>query len=170
VTVTKAYRDSGGTLQSGSVIEENTYDGLGRRIFGEVEHSADLDCTYHNYYSASWQFIETRDGSDEVLKQHVWGLTYIDELVQVGFNDDPTDDNEGDGTQSLCETFYYACQDANFNVLGIVDADGALTERYDYTSYGQRATRASPVIGQPERTPCRLYHRLHRREAIPVQA
>jgi hypothetical protein len=30
--------------------------------------------------------IETRNGSGDVLQQYVWGLTYIDELVQVGVN------------------------------------------------------------------------------------
>lgn len=42
--------------------------------------------------------IETRDGSDDVLTQHVWGLGYVDELVQVAVNDDPTDEGEGDAT------------------------------------------------------------------------
>jgi len=33
---------------------------------------------------------------------------------------------------------YYACQDANFNVVGLLDAEGELVERYEYTPYGQR--------------------------------
>ncbi len=44
-----------------------------------------------------------------------WGLGYVDELVQIGINDDPTDAGEDD-----CETFYWAMQDANYNVLGMV--------------------------------------------------
>ncbi len=32
--------------------------------------------------------IETRNDSAEALKQHVWDLTYVDELVQVGVNCD----------------------------------------------------------------------------------
>ena len=53
--VTKGYRDSGGTLQSGGVVSTTAYDGLNRRTVKAVRNSADLDCTYHDYYTASWQ-------------------------------------------------------------------------------------------------------------------
>ena len=82
--------------------------------------------------------IETRDGSDNVLKQHVWGTQYVDELVQIAINDDPDDGGEDD-----CETNLYALQDANYNVLGIVESDGDLAERYEYTPYGQRTVFTS---------------------------
>jgi len=77
--------------------------------------------------------IEMRNGSDDVLKQHIWGTRYVDELLQIGINDDPTDAGEDD-----CETFYWALQDANYNVLGIVESDGDLAERYEYTPYSRR--------------------------------
>ena len=79
--------------------------------------------------------IETRNGSDDVLKQHIWGTRYVDELLQIGINDDPTDAGEDD-----CETFYWALQDANYNVLGVTLSSGRLVERYEYTPYGR--TRA----------------------------
>ncbi len=57
------------------------------------------------YGSASgeddWSILETCDGSDNTLKQQVWGLRYIDELVQIAMNDDPADTGEqncADGT------------------------------------------------------------------------
>ena len=81
--------------------------------------------------------IETRNGSDMVLKQQVWGLTYVDELVQTSINSDPAADNS-------CETAYWVCQDANYNVLGLVDSAGTLKERYEYTPYGQRTVFFSP--------------------------
>jgi hypothetical protein len=62
-----------------------------------------------------------RNGSGLVLKQHVWGMGYIDELVQVAVNSDPVADD-------LCDTRYWAMADSNFNVLGIVDAAGVLRE------------------------------------------
>ena len=77
-----------------------------------------------------------RNGANEILRQHVWGTQYIDELVQTGVNQDPMDTNEPGGGR--CERFFYACQDANYNVLGVVNATGMLTERYEYTPYGQR--------------------------------
>jgi hypothetical protein len=55
--------------------------------------------------------IETRNGSGLVLKQHVGGTGYIDELVQVPVNSDPVGDD-------LCDVRYWARAEANFNVLG----------------------------------------------------
>ena len=75
--------------------------------------------------------IETRNGTNQTLKQQVWGVGYVDELVQTAVNTDPTADES-------CEVSYWACQDANWNVLGVVDSDGVLAERYEYTPYGQR--------------------------------
>jgi len=43
-----------------------------------------------------------------MLKQHVWGLTYIDELIQT------TVDGED----------YFALTDSRFNVLALVDDTG----------------------------------------------
>ena len=39
--------------------------------------------------------------------------------------------------------FYWVLQDANYNVLGIVEDDGGLKERYEYTPYGQRVAYES---------------------------
>ena len=41
---------------------------------------------------------------------YVWGTQYIDELLQVGINEDPW----GEGEEN-CDAFYYAAQDANYN-------------------------------------------------------
>ena len=92
----------------------------------------------YNYYHDGQSVVEEQDGSGDTIKQYVWGTQYIDELVQTGLNDDPTDANEND-----CETFYWGCQDANFNLLGIVDSNGDLKERYEYTPYGQRTVYRS---------------------------
>jgi RHS repeat-associated protein len=138
VEVRRAYRDDEDTLTEGSTIATMAYDGLGRRIKKAVTNSGDWDCTYHYYHDGS-RMIETRNGSGQVLTQHLWGTQYVDELVQVAHNDDPADAGEHD-----CETAYYALQDANFNVLGLVDAGGDLAERYEYTPYGQRTAFTSP--------------------------
>lgn len=117
---------------------------LGRRIEKAVQNSADLDCTYGFFYNGQ-QLVETRDGSDLVLKQYVWGLQYIDELVQVGVNDDPADGAEDD-----VESFYYAIHNANYNVQLMVDAAGAIAERYEYDPYGQRHVFFSPGTNDPQ--------------------
>ena len=61
------------------------YDGLGRRIVKTIDNSGDWDAEYH-YDDDGQQMIETRDNSEDVLKQRVWGLTYVDELVQIAVN------------------------------------------------------------------------------------
>jgi len=85
----------------------------------------------------------------------VWGTQYVDELVQIGHNDEPPSPRSyvGPGPEDAgedgCETFYYACHNANFNVMGIVTAGGDLTERYEYTPYGQRSVFKSPGSNDP---------------------
>jgi len=69
--------------------------------------------------------------------------------LAVALNGDPADAGEDD-----CEYFYWAMQDANFNVLAVVDSDGAFKERYEYTPYGERMIFRSRGTNQPDcRTP-----------------
>jgi len=89
------------------------YDGTGRRTSKTIDNSGDWNYTYHFYYDGQ-SMIETRNGSNKVIKQHVWGTQYVDEIIQIGTNDDPTD------TEQNCEKFYYAAQDANYNVIGLI--------------------------------------------------
>ncbi|MFP4054841.1 MAG: RHS repeat-associated core domain-containing protein, partial [Phycisphaerae bacterium] len=96
--------------------------------------------TYHTYYNGQ-QMVEVRNNLSQVLKQYVWGLQYIDELVQVAINQDPVNATScatGGRTENACERFFWALQDVNYNVLGIVTRSGGLIERYEYTPYGQR--------------------------------
>ena len=110
------------------------YDGLGRRIMKTVPGEGDFEFRY--YYDGR-RLIETRGESGEVYKQHVWGMLYVDELVQLGINDDPLTYGTGDYD---CETFYNVIQNANFNVMGLVDASGDLVERYEGNK-GHRPSR-----------------------------
>jgi len=90
-------------------------------------------------------FIEMASGSSAVLlKEYVWGVMYVDELVQVAHSTNTT---------APCEVFYQPCHDANFSVTQLLDSDGALVERYVYTPYGQRyafkvsSAETSPYFG-----------------------
>ena len=82
--------------------------------------------------------IEDRNAADKTIRQYVWGMQYIDDLVQIGTNDDPSD-----GSEQACETTYWGLEDANSNLLGIVASDGSVKERYEYTPYGQRTVYKS---------------------------
>jgi len=137
-----------------AVISTSFYDGLHRRIKKAITNCDDLDYTYLYYYDGR-QLIEERSGSDQTLKTYVWGEQYIDELVQI---------NTHIGTIGS----FWTMQDANYNVLSVIDSTGSLVERYEYTPYGERttyATRASlddppsvndPLLLTPQETPVRL--------------
>ncbi len=130
ISVAHAYRDSGGTLQHGQTFDAMRYDAKGRRLSKAVSNTGQWGCTYNYYYDHD-RMIEERNGSNQTMKQHVWGLTYIDELLQLAANSNPT-------TGNACSNLFWASQDANFNVLGLVNSSGSLVERYEYTPYGQR--------------------------------
>jgi RHS repeat-associated protein len=134
--VAHAYRDGSNNVQAGQANVTMSYDGRGRRIKKAVVNAGQWDCTYHYYYDND-SLVETRDGSEYTVKQHVWGTRYVDELCHLTvyasgpFSEDPP-------------SLYWACQDANYNVLGVVDASAVLVERYEYEPYGERTAFFSP--------------------------
>ncbi|QQE13182.1 hypothetical protein JD969_06895 [Planctomycetota bacterium] len=129
--VYKAHRNTLGNVENGALVQSNQYDALGKRIIKQVHNSDNLDNTYHYYYEGMRQ-IEVRDDSDEILKQNVWGLNYVDELVESR----TVRIYSGFEMEEYITT--YALQDANYNILGIVNPYGTLIERYEYTPYGER--------------------------------
>ena len=111
-----------------------SYDGLNRRITKVIDNSGEddpWDCEYHYYYNGN-SMVETRDGSAVVLKQHVWGVMYIDELLQLTI---PV----GNDSRK-----FWALQDANYNVTNIVSVAGRQVERYEYSPYGERTVFSRP--------------------------
>jgi hypothetical protein len=73
-------------------------------------------------------------GVDWLLnKQYVWGTRYVDELILR----DNDLSNPPDGT---LDYRHYALQDANFNVVAIVNNVGDVGRRFDYDAYGHSST------------------------------
>jgi len=85
----------------------------------------------HFYYTSDWQSLEERLGtgpaSATAERQQVWGQRYIDDLVVRDR------DTSGDGT--LNERFY-GLQDANWNMVALIDASATAQERYLYSPFG----------------------------------
>ncbi len=97
-------------------VQENEYDGLGRRIV-RAEYSSSGTLTYrlHCYYNENWQLLEGRkevSGTEDTdpLNQYLWHPYYIDALA-VRYYDSDTD---GSGIVD-----YYYLQDANYNVTAV---------------------------------------------------
>jgi len=133
------------------------YDGRHRRSakvialgsFFTMGGMSDLDATYHYYHDGD-RCTEVRDGAGAVLKQYVWGTQYVDELCQVLINGDPSGDPGFDPADADHDPRkYYALHDASFNIIGLVDGEGMLVERYEYSPYGRRRVYVSAGDDDP---------------------
>ncbi len=98
------------------VAAEYEYDGLNRRIVRTIPGPG----TLHDYYKG-WSVIETRNGSGEVVRQAIWGLMYVDELIGVFGNPDPNGDDDFADVQTQ-GVRRWAAHDMQFNVIGLVKA------------------------------------------------
>ena len=95
----------------------------------------------------NWSICETRNGSNQTTFQYLWGTQYIDELIMIDKNGDPTESNDCDPDdqtgESTADARYFVHQDRNWNVVALSEYDtgdtnnGRLVERYSYTPYGQ---------------------------------
>jgi len=105
------------------------YDGLNRRVKNTVEKVLDSPPdTRYNY--SGWQVLEELEFDDiaeewNLTRQYIYGTQYIDEIV-AAVNDPGEQD----------ETIMNYMQDANYNVIGIVDEEGGVKERCNYAPYG----------------------------------
>ena len=113
---------------SGNLVQENQYDGLTRRISQKTyDSSGTLAEKRRYYYSDAWQVLEERIGNSNTAdRQFVWGLRYIDDLIL-------RDRSVSGGT--LNERLF-ALQDANWNVVALVNTSGAVQQRFAYSPYG----------------------------------
>ncbi|MBN1490489.1 MAG: RHS repeat protein, partial [Phycisphaerae bacterium] len=102
----------------GDMVVQFVYDGLGRLI-----RSVRPDRTEDHYYDGVRRIhtdvtIHTTTTTD---RQYVYGPDYVDEFVaQI--------DDAG--------AVFYMLQDANYNVVALVNAAGAVVEQYAYRPYG----------------------------------
>ncbi len=116
------------SVRDSTTLATYAYDGLGRRIVKNVGDVSGED--QHEYYTISWQRIETRHGSTSSstgVELFVFGIRYIDDIVLR-----LRDENESDGP----EEYRYYLTDANYNVVMTVDDAGRGAEIIRYSAYG----------------------------------
>ncbi|MEM8875272.1 MAG: RHS repeat-associated core domain-containing protein [Planctomycetota bacterium] len=136
-----------------------TYDGWGRLVSwsdGTTTVDYELDALYrrierddgtdvtHDYHSALWQVLETRNDSGNPTDQYVWSPVYIDAMV-LRDSDGAMDDDATDLTQHA-DKRHYVQHDANFNITavaelqnrGLSNETATVVERYLYDPYGTR--------------------------------
>jgi RHS repeat-associated protein len=112
----KAVKSSGGTT-----LKTYTYDGLNRRV-AETASGTTTDL----YYSAGWQVLEEAV-SGTTKSRYVWSPVYVDALILR--------DRDTDANGTLDERLW-AVQDANYNVVALVNGSGTVVERYAFDSFG----------------------------------
>ncbi|MFC2155802.1 RHS repeat-associated core domain-containing protein [Acidobacteriota bacterium] len=111
------YRNQLISAQDLSTTVDYKYDPFGRR----AEKIIDSNTTKYLYHGN--QVIEERDGSDQVLKQYIYG-NGIDEVIRM------------DSFESGNPAPYYFHTDAIGSVTAITDNSGNLIERVSYDTFG----------------------------------
>jgi RHS repeat-associated protein len=106
--------------------------------------------TQVQFYSMAGQVVETDQvgtgGSLTPVNQYVWGLDYVNALVE-------TDSNASSGslgyTSSGLGQRVFAMTDANYDIIAAADTGGAVLEKFDYDPYGARTVtlNASELSG-----------------------
>ena len=110
----------------GLLVATYTYDALGRRIRKVIANTG-LPGTLSNdtidYLYNGVQCVEERDGSDNEIRQYVWGR-YVDELIQQREINGGSDD-------------YFMLSDLLYRASVLVEDDGStIEETYDCDAYG----------------------------------
>jgi RHS repeat-associated protein len=112
-------------------VSENQYDARNFRTVCKDYTLGVLATTRHVYYTSGWQGIEDRLGtipdSAAPERQVIWGQRYIDDLVLRDR------DTNADGT---LDERLYGLQDANWNMVALIDTSATAQERYLYSPFG----------------------------------
>src|SRR6185437_8466948 len=109
-------------VKNGSTVEETySYDGLDRRVTNTVGST-----TTQMYYSTQGQVLEEAIGGN-VSAQYVWSPISVNALI---LRDRATT------TPGTLDERLWAVQDANWNVVALVDGSQNVVERYAYDQFG----------------------------------
>jgi RHS repeat-associated protein len=111
---------------SGTTLETFSYDGLGRRVTNTVSGT-----TNDLYYSAQGQVLEEASGG-KYTTRYAWSPVYVNAMI---FRET---DTSGTGLTATGTSYQrlWPMQDANWNVVGLVNDSGTVVERYAYDPFG----------------------------------
>jgi RHS repeat-associated protein len=115
------YRNQMVRVTEGTSTTESKYDAFGRRLQKIV--TTDTGSQTENYYYAGHQIVEVRDGSDNILKQYIYG-NGIDEVIRM------------DNINGSTITPYYFLSNGIGSTTVVTDTDGDIVEQYRYGLYG----------------------------------
>jgi len=118
---------------SSTVLETYTYDTLGRRV---TITPASTGVTTNLFYNTSGNVLEEQQ-SGTTTTQYVWGLGYVNDLVLR--DDNSTSGSLGKSSSGLGRRLYVQ-QDANFNVISVVDTSGSVVQRFIFDPAGLKQT------------------------------
>ena len=132
-------------VKNGStVLATYSYDGLNRRVtetVGGADHGLVL-----RFERSGLSEERVRRVATSANLQYVWGLRNVNDLV---LRDSATASGGNLGISgSGLGLRLYALQDANWNVVALVDTSGAVQERFSYTAFGT-ATALNPNFSAP---------------------
>jgi RHS repeat-associated protein len=120
--------------QSGSwnTVAEYKYDARGRRVLKVVTNKGSLNGTTRYIWGgdSSWQCLEERDGSDDLVARYTYSPGYID-AVAVQERDLNSDDDFGDDD----EVVYYHGNTLH-STYCLTDDGETVVERYRFDGYG----------------------------------
>lgn len=87
-----------------ALVATYAYDGVNRRVSKVVSNCGDENSVgdggnaiTHSYYTPQWQVVETRNGAGALSRQWVYGTQYVDEIVLMDINGDPSRNDDADG-------------------------------------------------------------------------
>ena len=116
-------KNSGGTT-----LESYSYDGMGDALTNTVSGT-----TTNFYYSTMGQVLEEQANSTGYyIQRYVWSPAYVNKMILR--------DNDTSGTGLTATgsgyTRLFALQDADYNVVALVNTSGVVVERYVYDPFG----------------------------------
>jgi len=140
-------------VDGANTVAEYEYDGLGRRIVKRFYDAGSHDYDHHYYYAISSQVLEVRkqpsgESEDEdPVEQYVYHPHYVDSPA-VRYYDKNGDGDFGTSGSRDSEEFQFYTFDANANVTALLEDDGSVLERYNYTPYGEVKCYAPDWTGE----------------------